>query len=118
MRKLIIFLIVAVLIAGLVGCEKFVSGYEADPLAPVDANSLTIFVGAELQYVMFAEGFPSFLASVWSQTIRGADRQFTSYQTYTVTRDDFNNDWNTAYAGALTNLRTVQTKAGAAGQLN
>lgn len=118
MRILIILLTASILIAGFVGCENFVSGYEADPLSPVDANSLKIFVGAELQYVMFTEGFPAFLASVWAQTIRGADRQFTSYQTYTVTRDDFNNDWNTAYAGALTNLRTVQAKATAEGQNN
>jgi len=115
MRKPIIFLIAVLVIAGLVGCEKFVSGYEANPLLPVDANALKTFVGAELMYVEFTEGFPAFLASVWSQSIRGADRQFTSYDTYSVTRDDFNNDWNTAYAGALTNLRTVQAKSAAAG---
>lgn len=118
MRKFIIILTVSVVIAGLVGCEKFVSGYEANPLLPVDANSLKTFVGAELMYVEFTEGFPAFLASIWAQSIRGADRQFTSYDTYSVTRDDFNNDWNTAYAGALTNLRTVEAKAGAAGQNN
>lgn len=118
MRKLILFLSVAIFVAGLVGCEEFVSGYDTNPLLPVDANALKTFVGAELQYVMFTEGYPAFLASIWAQSIRGADRQFTSYQTYTVTRDDFNNDWNTAYAGVLTNLRTVQTKAGAAGTNN
>jgi hypothetical protein len=118
MRKLIILLTVSIFIAGLVGCEKFVSGYESNPLLPSDANSLKTFVGAELMYVEFTEGYPAFLASIWAQSIRGADRQFTTYDSYSVTSDDFTNDWNTAYAGALTNLRSVQDKAGAAGVNN
>jgi starch-binding outer membrane protein, SusD/RagB family len=118
MRKLIILLTVSALIAGLVGCEKFVSGYEANPLLPVDANAQKTFVGAELSYIEFTEGFPAFLAAVWAQQLHGADRQFTTYDSYSVTTDDFNNDWNTAYTGALSNLKTVESKADATGQIN
>ena len=118
MRKLITILIVSIFIAGLVGCEKYVSGYETDPLSPADANALKTFVGAELSYIAFTEGFPAYIASVWAQQINGADRQFTAYQVYAVTSEDFNNDWSTAYTGALSNLRVVEGKAAATGQLN
>ena len=48
MRKFIVLLTVSVFIAGLVGCEKFVSGFDANPLSHVDASASTTFVGAEL----------------------------------------------------------------------
>jgi hypothetical protein len=99
MRKLITIFIVSILIAGLIGCEKFVSGYENDPLSPVDANALKTFIGAELSSSVFVEGFPA-------------------YQVYQVTSEDFNNDWSTAYTGALSNLRVVQQKTAATGQRN
>jgi len=118
MRKLITILIVSILIAGLIGCEKYVSGFESDPLSPVDANALKTFVGAELSYIVFVEGFPAYLSAIWAQQIYGADRQFTSYQVYAVTSEDFNNDWSLAYTGALSNLRVVQDKTAATGQLN
>jgi starch-binding outer membrane protein, SusD/RagB family len=118
MRNFIIILTVAVFLAGLVGCEKFVSGFEANPLLPADASALKIFVGAQLAADIVHEGFPAFLSGVWTQQIYGADRQFISYQTYTVTTDDFLNEWPTAYANVLSNLRVVQGKAGDLGQLN
>ena len=110
MRKLILLLTVSIFIAGLVGCEKFVTGFDTNPLAPIDASASTTFVGAELNYIMFTEGYPAFLAAIWGQQIRGADRQFLSLHTYQTTTDDFNNDWNNAYAGTLANLRVVQAK--------
>jgi hypothetical protein len=118
MRNFIIILTVAVVLAGLVGCEKYVSGFEANPLLPADASALKSFNGAELCYIIVQEGFPAFLSAVWSQQIYGADRQFISYQTYTVTTDDFNNDWSTGYSNLLSNLKVVEAKAGDAGQLN
>lgn len=118
MRNFIIVLVVAVLLAGLAGCEEYVGGFESNPLLPSDATPLKNFVGAELSFSVFTEGFPAYLSSIWAQQLNGADRQFTTYVTYTVTRDDFNNDWSTAYAGALGNLRVVQEKAAALGQLN
>lgn len=117
MRKLITILAISLLIGGLVGCEKFVTGYEADPLSPVDAGALKQFVGAQLNYALFTEGTASWMASIWSQQIRGADRQFSAFEVYNVTNGDYGNDWSLAYR-ALTNLRTVQDKAAAAGQLN
>ena len=117
MRKLVTILTISILIAGLVGCEKYVTGYEADPLSPVDADALKTFAGSQLNYSLFTEGTVAWMASIWAQQIRGADRQFSAFEVYNITNQDFINDWSLAYR-ALTNLRTVQTKAGAAGQLN
>ncbi len=117
MRKLITILTISILLAGLVGCEKYVTGYEADPLSPVDADALKTFVGAQLNYSLFTEGTAAWMASIWAQQIRGADRQFSAFEVYNITNQDFGNDWSLAYR-ALTNLRTVQGKAGAGGQQN
>jgi hypothetical protein len=76
MRNFILVLTVSIFIAGLVGCEKFVSGLDSNPLSPVDASASTTFVGAELNYVMFVEGYPAFVSAIWTQQIHGADRQF------------------------------------------
>lgn len=118
MRKFTLILTVSVFIAGLVGCEEFVSGFDANPLSPVDASASTNFVGAQLSFVMFTEAYPAFLSAIWTQQVRGADRQFLQLQTYQTTTDDFNNDWNTAYAGALSNLRIVQSKCVGTGLAN
>jgi hypothetical protein len=116
MRKIFVFSFLLILIAALVGCEKFTAGYATNPLRPADADALSTFVGAEIGYTLFTEGFPSQIASIWAQQITGADRQFTGYQTYTGTTSyDFANDWSTAYSGALANLRVVEDKATAAG---
>ncbi len=110
MRKIILVLTVSIFIAGLVGCEKFVSGFDSNPLSPVDASASTTFIGAELNYVLFTEAYPAFVSAMWTQQIHGADRQFLQLQTYQTTTDDISNDWNIAYAGALSNLRIVQGK--------
>jgi hypothetical protein len=117
MRKLITLLTISILLAGLAGCEKYVTGYDADPLSPVDADALKTFVGAQLNYGLFTEGTASWMASIWAQQIRGADRQFSAFEVYNITNQDFGNDWTLAYR-ALTNLRTVQAKAAAGGQQN
>jgi len=118
MRKLIVLLTVSVFIVGLVGCEKFVSGYDANPLSPVDASASTTFMGAELNFDMFMEGYPAFVSAIWTQQVHGADRQFLQLETYQTTTDDINNDWNTAYAGVLSNLRIVQSKCTSPGLAN
>jgi hypothetical protein len=117
MRKLITILAITLLISGLIGCEKYVTGFEADPLSPVDAGALKQFVGAQLNYALFTEGTASWMASIWAQQARGADRQFSAFEVYNVTNGDYGNDWALAYR-ALSNLRTVQDKATAAGQTN
>ena len=118
MRKPIFIFLVSILVAGLIGCEKFVSGYESDPLSPVDASALKTFVGAELGYAVFVEGSPAYFSAIWAQQVYGADRQFTSYQVYQVTGEDFNNDWETAYARSLSALKIVEQKSATSGELN
>ncbi len=118
MRKFILILTVSIFIAGLVGCEKFVSGFDANPLSPVDASASTTFVGAQLNYMIFIEGNAAFTSALWTQQVHGADRQFLQLETYQTTTDDYTNDWNSAYAGVLSNLRIVEGKCVGTGLAN
>ncbi|MEW6701616.1 MAG: SusD/RagB family nutrient-binding outer membrane lipoprotein [Bacteroidota bacterium] len=108
-------LIAVVFVSSFSGCESFTEGYKENPLAPTTAPADKTFIGAETAFMVFMEGFPSQLASIWAQQIYGAERQFGGYQGYTVTAQDFQADWFLAYSGALTNLRITQNKATADG---
>jgi starch-binding outer membrane protein, SusD/RagB family len=109
MRTLKVVLAVGMVIGGVVGCEKYVSGYDTNPLAPQSANATKTFVGAQLAYVVFTEGWCSMLAAIWADQLHGAQRQFDSYESYRVMAEDFSSDWALAYSGTLKNLRLVQT---------
>jgi len=109
-----IFLIV-LMIAGLAGCERYVSGYDTNPLAPQSADASKVFVDAQLGYVMFTEGFCSQVAAMWTDQLRGVKLQFTAYNGYTISEGEFKTDWSLAYASTLKNLRLVQS-AGDASQ--
>jgi len=108
MRNIITILTISVLIAALVGCEKYTSGYDTNPLAPQTANAGKTLIGAEISYVMFTEGFCSILSSIWADQLHGAQRQFSAYDVYTVNGEDFSNDWGLAYSDALKNMQLVE----------
>jgi hypothetical protein len=108
MKTVKVLLIFGVVIAGVAGCEKYVSGYDTNPLAPQSANAAKTFVGAQLAYVMFTEGWCSMLAAIWADQLHGAQRQFDQYDNYRVSAVDFGSDWVLAFSGTLKNLRLVQ----------
>jgi len=109
MRNLTTILIISILIAGLIGCEKYTSGYSANPLAPQVANSTLTFAGAQMGYMEFTEGTCSWIAGIWADQVHGAQRQFGAYDVYTVNGQDFGNDWGLAYADCLKNLQIVES---------
>ena len=107
-----IFLILLT-IAGLAGCEEYVSGYDTNPLAPQSAVASKIFVGAQLGYVMFTEGFCSQVAAMWADQLNGAKGQFSPFGVYNISEGMFKDDWSLAYASTLKNLRLVQSASDA-----
>ncbi len=111
MRNLIAILTISVLVAAMVGCEKYTSGYDTNPLAPQTANAAKTFIGAQLAYVEFTEGTCSWLAAIFVDQLHGAQRQFSAYDVYNVNAEDFINDWPLAYADVLKNLRLVEGNA-------
>lgn len=123
MKKVISLFIIA-LIASLtfVGCQKitesYVKGYEDNPLLPSSAPAIKLFAGAQGAFIEFYEAFPSQLAAIWAQQATGADRQFTAFDIYNITANDFSNDWFLAYTRVLTNLKLAQKKAEEEGLLN
>jgi len=118
MRNVTSLLIALGIVVGFIGCESFTKGYDTNPLAPSDAPAEKVFAGAEAAFIEFTEGYPSMLASIWAQQIHGAERQFSGYNSYTVSSQDFANDWFLAYTRVLANLRLTQQKAAASGANN
>ncbi len=118
MKNRLILIVAACAVALLIGCESFTEGYDKNPLLPTTSTPLKTFVGAELAYVVFTEGFPSQLSSLWAQQATGSERQSGGYYAYTVSAVDFGTDWYFAYTATLANLRLVQIDALAVGQPN
>jgi hypothetical protein len=108
MKHRLIAIALLAAVAGWGGCEKYTSGYDANPLLPTDADAPNNFSGAQLSYDLFTEGFPAFLAAIWSDQAHGAQRQFSAYDAYSVNAQDFGTDWSLAYTNVLANLRIVE----------
>src|SRR5438876_9856542 len=111
MTKTSILLSILFIMAGWAGCEKFTEGYDTDPLRPTAADPPNNFIGAELAYDVFTEGFPAFLSAIWADQAHGAQRQFGAYESYNVNAQDFGNDWTLAYTNVLANLRIVEANS-------
>ncbi len=110
--------ILAVFGVVLVGCKSFTKGYSTSPYGATSAPAPQLFTGSEGAFDEFMEGFPSQLASLWSQGATGTDRQFQGYYTYQTSAQDVANDWLTAYTNVMHNLRLTQAEAAANGQKN
>ncbi len=108
MKTSSILLLILLAIAGIAGCEKFTSGYDTNPLLPTTATVQNNFLGAQLGYDAFTEGFAAYLSAIWADQAHGAQRQFGAYESYNVNAQDFGNDWRLAYTTVLGNLRIVE----------
>ncbi len=113
--------VIAAMLFGVVlaGCKSFTKGYDSNPDASTSGASASyLFPGAQASFDLFQEGFPSMLSALWAQQATGAASQFTGYYNYTITSQDFQNDWPIAYDNVLYNLRATEKVANAAGESN
>ena len=100
----------------LAGCKSFTKGYATNPDASTaGASASYLFPGSQAGFDLFMEGFPSMLSALWAQEATGAASQFAGYYNYTITSQDFQNDWPIAYDNALYNLRATEKAAAAVG---
>ncbi|MFZ1976878.1 MAG: SusD/RagB family nutrient-binding outer membrane lipoprotein [Bacteroidota bacterium] len=117
--KYIIYpLAIIALMVMLNGCEKFTEGFNTSTVAALDASSQQLFSGAQLGYMQTFEGGLARIAAIITQQATGAERQYGAYQVYTLTSQDFINDWATAYANCFANLKLTEKKAAASAQRN
>lgn len=112
MKNKILTLFAIVLVTLSVGCNKlFTGGYSKDPNNPSDAPIDQIIPGLQSAAILYYEGEPARDACLWAGQFTGADRQYESFQNYTVQRQDFNNMWDQAYTQIVNQARLAETKA-------
>lgn len=103
------------------GCESFLETDAAvqDPNNPTVANINQLFVGAQANIFDQQEGAVAMTSCIWMQQCAGINGRFVeAYGLYTVTPTSHDPNFAGVYtAGGLVGLRTVQTRATAAGDI-
>jgi hypothetical protein len=115
MKKITITLLLAALAVtgGLNGCSMLTRGFEDNPNTASDAPATLQLTAAQLGEGFFMSGESARTANIWAGVFRGFDRQYQALQNYISTTQDYDNAWTQAYQTVLTQLRLVESKAGA-----
>ena len=104
--------IIALSALGIVSsCESLVDDINTSPNDPRNAPAELMVPGIELANLTIHEGSLARLAGLWTGYFTGEDRQYISYENYTVTSGDFDTDWGNLYSGVVKNARIVRDKA-------
>jgi hypothetical protein len=104
-----------VALLGLSSCEKFFGDVNVDPHAPLDASPSALLLTIETRLTFTMGGDFARYASIFTQHIDGADRQFAGYQDYTFVPGNFDTPWDNLYAGVLPDIKLLKGKADAKG---
>ncbi|MCC7232766.1 MAG: SusD/RagB family nutrient-binding outer membrane lipoprotein [Bacteroidia bacterium] len=90
-------------------CEKtYFEGVNDDPNSPTDVPPSVLLPSIQAEIAWAQGGDMARFTSLLIQQVRGASRQFTVYETYNFTEDDFDNLWRlNLYAGPLMDLYTL-----------
>jgi hypothetical protein len=113
--KIIAFLAAGSLLLGAPGCKRAVDGLNDDPNNFSDAPAELMITQAQLANTLVQEGELARLAGIMSGHFRGADRQYVSFDQYTIVTGDFDNIWETLYAEGVKQVRIIKGKAASTG---
>lgn len=106
-------------LAGLVGlsaCEKYFDDVNVDPTRPTDVTPTVLLPSAQAFYAYGMQGDVSRFTSLITSQIYGADRQFATYQIYSITETDTDNWWKfNHYGGAMMDVKNLIDYAEAGG---
>ncbi len=94
-------------------CESWIDpDININPDAPSDVSVELILpsVQVSLGYTFGGANFAAY-GAIWTQHIRGADRQFVAINNYNMTNADVNNPWNNMYNGFLMDCHLMIQKA-------
>jgi len=107
----------ASVLAVTLGACGFISPVDSNPNAVSNATVDQLFTGIQVNTFFLATGGLSRIASIWTQQMAGTDRQFVTFDNYTITESDFDDEFEAAYTqGGLTDLRAAISQAEAAGR--
>jgi hypothetical protein len=103
-------------VVALAGCD-FISPLESNPNAVGEASVDQLFTAGQVVSYFLGTGGLSRIAAIWTQQMAGTDRQFATFDTYTITDADFEDEFNALYTqGGLVDLRNAIAQAEAAGR--
>lgn len=114
MKKNNIFTRVAatvIVVFSLSSCEKNFLEVNDDPNSPKDVPVNIILPSSQVSLAYCFGGDIARFTSVFTQNVTGADRQFAGYNKYSFIEEDFNNLWNSMYAGNMEDLHVIMQKA-------
>lgn len=106
-------LYIAILCLGILSsCEKKLEEYAINPNDPEKSTPALLLSGAEVATFAIHSGNLARVPNLFTQHIAGTSDQFADYARYDLNDQSFVNEWNTVYAGALINTRTLLTNYG------
>jgi hypothetical protein len=99
------------------GACDYISPVETNPNAVPSATLDQLFTGAQVISYFVGTGGLSRIASIWTQQMAGTDRQFATFDAYTITDADFEDEFDALYTqGGLVDIRNAIAQAEAAGR--
>jgi hypothetical protein len=88
------------------GACEFISPVETNPNTVPEATVDQLFTGAQVVSYFLGTGGLSRIAAIWTQQMAGVDRQFATFDAYTITDADFEDEFNALYTqGGLIDIR-------------
>lgn len=119
-NKILIIILITTMMVASESCRKgFLDGVNDNPNSPTSVIPRVLLPGAEGNLAYAQGGDISRFASIMTQYITGASRQFFAYNQYTFSEEDFNNVWNNLYAATMSNFHSISeinATEGTAGQ--
>lgn len=113
MKKNIAYIaLLPLLVFTIVGCGKFVEGYDESPNYPTNVNASQLLSAAELGLqVSYTSGVDR-ISSVLIQQIAGTKDQMLDVATYSLREGDNTNEWNTIYNNVIQTSNDLIVVAG------
>jgi hypothetical protein len=104
--------LLVVMVAFTTSCEKYFDDVNDDPNRPTDVPPNVLLPSAQAFYAYGVGGDISRFTSLLTNQLQGIDRQFATYQLYSITETDTDNWWKfNHYGGAMFDLFTMIEKA-------
>jgi Starch-binding associating with outer membrane len=97
---------------GLTSCSKYFGDINENPNQPSKVTATVLLPSVEVFYAYGMQGDITRFTSLLMNQIYGADRQFATYQLYSITETDTDNWWKfNHYGGAMMDLKNMMDYA-------
>ncbi|MCS6917736.1 MAG: SusD/RagB family nutrient-binding outer membrane lipoprotein [Chitinophagales bacterium] len=106
-KNLLAALILLISAFSLSSCKKFLEGINDNPNNPSSVRPDVLLPAAQGTLAYTLGGDIQRYSGIMTQYFTGVSRQFDGYQRYIFSEEDFNNLWNSMYAGVMVNLNEI-----------